>query len=104
MAVNRHVSRATCRIEPRYQPTQKGTRLSHGKRPIAGLSALPKNVKRPFCRTDGFGHRYGEGGETMEPYKLTPYGVLIGGVEYATYQDYLDTRVSDDVTNADSDD
>ena len=90
MAVNRHVSRATCRIEPRYQPTQKGTRLSHGKRPIAG--------------TDGFGHRYGEGGETMEPYKLTPYGVLIGGVEYATYQDYLDTRVSDDVTNADSDD
>lgn len=40
----------------------------------------------------------------MEPYKLTPYGVLIGGVEYATYQDYLDTRVSDDVTNADSDD
>ena len=40
----------------------------------------------------------------MEPYTITGYGVLVNGVEYATYQDYLDTRVSDVDTNMDSDD
>lgn len=38
----------------------------------------------------------GEGGETMEPYTITDYGVLVDGVEYATYQDYLDTLADDD--------
>ena len=32
----------------------------------------------------------------MEPYTITDYGVLVDGVEYATYQDYLDTLADDD--------
>ena len=106
MAVSRHVSRATCRIEPRRQLRQKGTRLSHGKRPIAKLSALPKMSSAPFDRTDGSGHRYGEGGETMEPYTITGYGVLVDGVLYATYTDYVESVTGDGngVTNTDSDD
>lgn len=41
----------------------------------------------------------------MEPYTLTGYGVLVNGVLYATYTDYLEsvTDMYDADTSADND-
>ncbi len=42
----------------------------------------------------------------MEPYTITGYGVLVDGVLYATYTDYVESVTGDGngVTNTDSDD